>query len=122
MRTVRISEEVWDEIAKKGVFGESVDDVLRRVFNIEGKGRGKGQRRQRYATNKMSCGVVNQTLFVEFADGARMEWSLPEKHDKNEIRDVRDQAIDFAEREGASVGQRAAVRRALTNNGYHLIK
>ena len=122
MRTVRISEEVWDEIAKKGVFGESVDDVLRRVFNIEGKGRGKGQRRQRHATNMMSCGVVNQTLFVKFADGAHSEWPLPAKHDKNAIRNVKDQATDFAEREGATIGQVAAVRKALTNNGYHITK
>ena len=32
MRTIRISNEVWDEIAKKGKFGENEDDVLRRQF------------------------------------------------------------------------------------------
>ena len=34
MRTIRISEKVWDEIAKRGKFGETPDDVLRRVFNL----------------------------------------------------------------------------------------
>lgn len=35
MRTIRISEEVWNAIAERGKFGESEDDVLRRVFNID---------------------------------------------------------------------------------------
>jgi hypothetical protein len=34
MRTIRISEEVWNEIAKLGKFGETPDDVLRRAFKI----------------------------------------------------------------------------------------
>ena len=34
MKTIRISEEVWNEIAKFGRFGETPDDVLRRVFEI----------------------------------------------------------------------------------------
>jgi hypothetical protein len=34
MRTIRISEEVWNEIAKRGKFGETPDDVLKGVFNI----------------------------------------------------------------------------------------
>jgi len=34
MKTIRISEEVWNEIAKRGKFGETPDQVLVRVFNI----------------------------------------------------------------------------------------
>lgn len=34
MRTIKISQEVWEEIAKRGKFGETEDDVLRRIFNI----------------------------------------------------------------------------------------
>ncbi len=32
--TARLSLEVYREVAKRGVFGESVDDVLRRVFEL----------------------------------------------------------------------------------------
>ncbi len=47
MRNIRISEEVWKEIANRGKFGETEDDVLRRVFGIEGynaspEGKGTG--------------------------------------------------------------------------------
>ena len=34
MRNIRISEEVWQAIAKEGKFGETEEDVLRRVFKL----------------------------------------------------------------------------------------
>ena len=34
MRTIRISEQVYGEIAKRGKFGETPNDVLERVFKI----------------------------------------------------------------------------------------
>lgn len=34
VKSIKISQEVWDEIAKRGNFGESEDTVLRRVFGI----------------------------------------------------------------------------------------
>lgn len=33
-KSIKISQEVWDEIAKRGSFGESEDTVLRRVFGL----------------------------------------------------------------------------------------
>lgn len=33
-KSIEISQEVWNEIAKRGTFGESEDTVLRRVFGI----------------------------------------------------------------------------------------
>jgi len=32
--TARLSLEVYHEISKRGTFGETVDDVLRRVFEL----------------------------------------------------------------------------------------
>ena len=125
MRTIRISEEVWDEIAKRGVFGETPDDVLRRVFDIVENVNNKqtlGRSRKRYSTLRMSTGVNNQVLFVEFADGSSNEWALPPQHDKNALRAIRSQALRFAEQHGASIGQLNAVKKALTDNGYHLTK
>jgi len=40
MRTVRISDEVWAKIAERGKFGETEDDVLRRVFKLPPAGAG----------------------------------------------------------------------------------
>ena len=34
MMTIEISQPVWDAIATRGKFGESVDDVLRREFDL----------------------------------------------------------------------------------------
>ena len=35
MKTIRISEDVWEAMAKRGKFGETPDDVLRREFGIK---------------------------------------------------------------------------------------
>ena len=34
VKSIKVSQEVWDEIAKRGNFGESEDAVLRRVFGL----------------------------------------------------------------------------------------
>ncbi len=128
MRTIRITEEVWREIAARGVFGETEDDVLRRVFKLEkapmseaalksGR-RGRGDRR--YATKRMSARTSNGQFIVEFVeDGVREQWPLPQKEDKEAIRRVRDQAVQWALTQGASdPGQTNAVRKALTDDGY----
>jgi len=49
-------------------------------------------------------------------------WSLPKRDDKAGIRRVRDAAVQFAEENGATVGQVFAVKKALTEAGYHLVK
>lgn len=36
MKTIRISDEVWDAMAKHGKFGETPDDVFRRILKIDG--------------------------------------------------------------------------------------
>ena len=33
-KQIMLSDTVWDEIAKRGSFGESEDDVLRRIFEL----------------------------------------------------------------------------------------
>ena len=127
MKTIKISEEVWAAMAQIGKFGETPDDVLRRVFKInheEGKimPQRANQKRSSYATIKMSSYIVRNELHVEFANGASKSWPLPDKSDKNGIRKVRDIATDFAEQNSASLGQINAVKKTLTDEGYHLIK
>lgn len=130
MKTIKISDEVWNAIASKGKFGETEDDVLRRVFMIDPlspvpnsgarKNRITAGRRQNYATNKMSSYVSQDRLIVEFATGERKEWSLPDKSDKAEIKKIRSEAGTFAKTVGATVGQKNAVYKALTEEGYHI--
>lgn len=127
MRTIRVTDEVWQAIAARGMFGETEDDVLRRVFELEepatkvratGPGR-RGRGDKRYATKRMSAWVSNGQFIVEFEDVARQQWSLPEMDDKEGIRRLRDAAVQWALEQGASdPGQTNAVRKALTNAGY----
>jgi hypothetical protein len=136
MRTIRISEPVWQAIAERGNFGETEDDVLRRVFNLPEHGglrqdaaghgsirRGGGSsRRRNFARQRMSASVTGGALQVSFAEGEAGEWSLPERSDKLGIRRVRDGAVAFARERGATIGQQNAVKKALTEEGYHLTK
>ena len=135
MRDISISDEVWEEIAKQGKFGETEDDVLRRVFDIQGHVEMRltpprpRKPRQHYATRRMHSGVHGvpgshrEQLLVSFADGPEKRWDLPDHSEKGELRRIRKEAVDFALANGASKpGQTNAVLKGLTDGGYHLIK
>ena len=123
MKTIRISDEVWAEIAKRGKFGETEDDVLRRIFSIAGLSlplpKPKPPRIKK-AILRMSTFVKNGTLFVEFENGKKNQWGLPAKGDRERIRKVRDIAVEFAQQNSASFGQVNAVKKALTDAGYYV--
>ena len=71
----------------------------------------------------MSSYIGGNQLYIEFHGGASSSWTLPDRNDKAGIRAVLDKAILFAKNNGASVpGQTNAVRKTLTDEGYHLIK
>jgi len=139
MYTITISEPVWQAIASRGKFGETEDDVLRRVFNLPANSnptggpeakqlanattrqRASGPRRSR-ATDPMSAYLSGTQFHVSFASGPSSSWSLPSKTDKAALRAMRDKAVAFATKNAATNGQVAAVKKALTEAGYHLTK
>ena len=129
-QSINVSQAVWNAIAERGKFGESEDDVLRRVFSLapnrdaEQSTRSEGGAKRRLATKRMSTRVGHGRFVVEFVeDGIREEWELPDKSDKAAIRSVRDEAVAFALQHGATKpGQTNAVRKKLTENGYYLTK
>ena len=46
MKTIRISDDVWNAMADHGKFGETPDDVFRRILKIDGNARsGEKQRK-----------------------------------------------------------------------------
>jgi len=124
MRTIRVSEDVWNEIAKRGKFGETSDDVLRQVFGIDRtKEPGKIlSPRRRVATQRLSPAVKDGRFSVRFDRGPEREWKLPPRADKQSVRKITYEAMEFAKKNGATEGQILAVRKALTNAGYHLTK
>ncbi len=139
MRTIRISEEVWQAIASHGKFGETEDDVLRRVFELPPSSMHQGVqtltggggssyrtpsgRRRSFASQRMSSYIGGNQLHIEFHGGASSSWELPDRNDKAGIKAVLGKAIQFAKNNGASSpGQTNAVRKTLTNEGYHLTK
>lgn len=132
MRTIRISGEVWHEIAKRGKFGETEDDVLKRVFKIRSHQndlpKSGGSTRGHFATDKMHSKIYREGnrayLKVRFhGSGKEQNFDLPEhSSDKQAIRSALESALSFGERNGASKGQLFAIRKALTDANYHLTK
>jgi len=137
MRTIEVSDPVWKEIAKRGKFGETEDDVLRRVFEVptdssslgeilsslpKSVRRGLSSPRRAFAVQRMSCNVDGNQLYVSFQGGPSRTWTLPLSSDKSALRNVREKAVTFARENGATLGQINAVKKALTDNGYHLTK
>ncbi|TAN44707.1 MAG: hypothetical protein EPN22_05805 [Nitrospirae bacterium] len=139
MHTIRISDEVWEAIANQGKFGETEDDVLRRVFKLPANSirtssqikfsneaqlpnRGLLGRRRSFAVQRMTSFISNNKLHIEFQDGASSSWSLPARSDKAGIRALIDKAIEFARKNNASLGQINAARKTLTSADYHITK
>jgi len=139
MRTIEISDEVWQAIAAQGKFGETEDDVLRHVFKLPtrterarapSKGNGEHPRTRRpsavprrsFATQRMSSYINNGQLHVSFAGGASRSWSLPAGNDKAALLSMRAKAVSFAKENGATLGQVNAVKKTLTDEGYYLTR
>ena len=71
----------------------------------------------------MRARAENGFLNIEFDDGARNEWALPERSDRDAIRRVREDAVAWARSQGASdPGQTNAVLKAFTDAHYFLMK
>ena len=59
-------------------------------------------------------------LLVKFGEDRMKRWELPDRSKKEEIRRIRDEAVDFARVEEATLGQINAIKKALTDAGYYL--
>lgn len=111
MKTIRISDDVWAAIAERGKFGETEDDVLRRVFELPPendahrlKTSGRlGRGGKRHATKRISARVTDRRLSVEIEGGHAKVWELPQdKSDKVAIKHTRDDAHAYARARGAT--------------------
>lgn len=130
VRSIRVSDAVWEAIAAQGKFGETEDDVLRRILKLKPatdtgrsvSGGPPGRGSLRYATKVMRSRVQGSRFTVTFDDGPEHAWNLPSKSDKDALRKVRDAAANFATEHGATQGQIYAVYKALTDAGYHLTR
>lgn len=137
MSMIRVSDEVWAEIAARGKFGETEDMVLRRVFNITEKqaasktaavelghvpdNGAEHNWKKRKATVRMTQTVTSgNKLVLAFDTGQKGEWTLPSRDEVAAIRRIRDEAVAFVRGNGGTAGQQHAAIRALTSRGYHI--
>jgi hypothetical protein len=127
MKTVRVSDEVYSEIARRGRFGESVDDVLLRELHVslsKPQVSGKNLPRIVYAQRKMTPKIVirgqDEFLQVSFERDAPKEWLLPAKNDRDRLRAIQNEALHWATNEGGTEGQLKYIRKELNDGGYYV--
>jgi hypothetical protein len=122
VKTIRISKEVWEKIKESGEFGETPDAVLRRLLEIKEKESERSQveplELPDHFLRQLNKGIENGELVIRFDGDKEQRWKLPERDNHDEIRRVRDKAVEVAIKGGASHGQIAAVKKVLTATGY----
>jgi len=118
MKTVRVSADVWNVVEETGKFGETPDDVLRRLLGLPAKTNMAVDAEAK--PDKISARVRDRVLRVALEDGVPREWVLPDKEQTAEIAQTREEALEMLREAGASVRQQAAVKRALTSAGYRM--
>jgi hypothetical protein len=141
MKTIHVSDEVWNAIRENGKFGETEEDqVLRRVFKIPSNNfqsrpnsvasmlPAKESNKQygwkeRRAMNRMrdETGKGNK-LVLEFDHGPRFEMPFPAKDNHFAIRTLRNEAVKFVCSSSGTKGQEHAAIKALTSRGYFVAK
>lgn len=118
--TIRITQPVWDAISERGAFGETPDDVLRKVFGLpprtRRKGRGETVRISEVRDLALGVAMVRAgTLILKLRGAPIAMWPLPD--DAAGIAEVRTQAIDYAKEHGADQAE-ARIDEALASSGY----
>jgi hypothetical protein len=73
--------------------------------------------------NRMTTRIEENYFIVEFAGGLSKKLSLPDCQDKQGIKRLADEAVEFAISQGATIpGQVNAVRKGLTKEGYYITR
>jgi len=120
MRTIRISEEVWHALVRRGKSGETMDEVLRRILRVGKAADDKPASKEKPSTRTMTAKVIGDKLLVVFGGGVSKDWRMPPRRDRTGVGKVLRSAARFAEKHGASDAQVKRIERALEDAGYYL--
>ena len=139
MATITVSNLVREAITELTKDGVTEDDVLRQLLKLPPNPSGNWTRptpsgtipsqqrasyapRRSFATKRMTSYIRGKQLHVSFEGGESREWQLPAPENKAALRSVREQAVKFAREQGGTLGQVNAVKKTLTDTGYHLTR
>jgi hypothetical protein len=75
---------------------------------------------KKLGTNPLKVRTEGGVLSLRFAQGQNREWTLPKTDDVSAIIEIRKEALDFASKSGATVGQLNAIRKAIASAGYRI--
>lgn len=78
------------------------------------------QRARRKATNRQSVGIEEGYLVIEYQNGSKESWKLPEQADKEAIGQIWEKAKAFARENEATDGQLGHIGNVMRRNGYRM--
>jgi negative regulator of replication initiation len=119
MRTIRISEDVWQALVRRGKTGDSMNDILRRVLKIDKSHGGKQAATVKDSSRRMRVRVIDDVLIISFDGGPSKDWQMPLRRDGAGIRKVLQSAAKFAEKQGASRAQVKRIEDTVEQAGYY---
>jgi hypothetical protein len=131
MKRENIDDDVWGHVAQKyGKFGDRWCDALRRGLGIPiprktpAKAQSPGSEgggRNRFAEIRLDRKTTDEEIAFRFGDGPWKTWKLPiDKVNTQEVRRIREEALDFGRANGATDGQLNAIGKAFSDAGYYL--
>lgn len=126
-----IDDDVWKHVAQNyGKFGDRWCDALRRGLGLPAprkpsaaarSAEPKPAGRNRIAETRLDRKITDKEVAFRFGDALWKTWKLPaDKKDKQEIRRIREEALDFGRANGATDGQLNAIAKAFSDAGYYL--
>lgn len=78
------------------------------------------QRARRKATNRQSVGIEEGCLVIEYQNGSKESWKLPEQADREAIGQIWENAKAFARENEATDGQLGHIGNVMRRNGYRM--
>jgi 5-methylcytosine-specific restriction endonuclease McrA len=83
----------------------------------------KPGRQNRIAERRLGWQITGREVSFRFSDDPWESWELPaNKEDKQEVRRIRQEALDFGRANGATPGQLSAIEKVFSDAGYYLTR
>ncbi len=131
MRRENIDDDVWTHVAERyGKFGDKWCDALRRGLGLSAPKKAPAKARSaeperggrsRIAETRLERKTTDKEIAFRFGDGAWKSWKLPtDKENTQEVRRIREEALEFGRANGATDGQLNAIGKAFSDAGYYL--
>jgi hypothetical protein len=134
-KVIRVPESLYKQLEDLAVGFDTPAGVIERLINFYEENSGGVDQidKQKPSPDKPSYfkSKTSENFSHDFgpekyiltaSDGDIIRIDLPDRNDKEGIRRATEEAMEFVDSKGGTVGQRNAARKMFTDNGYHITR